>query len=130
MGWWRSEHGAIGDWPADIISKAFFLIENVYMQECGRLPTQGEIADLIEFCSMGVLKPQCGDPNYPFTDLNDDKTPRAVERGLQGVFSNKPLPGTLANIDPSTGNNYLYKDMAFLVKQQAEEAKKREQMGF
>lgn len=130
MGWWKSEHGAIGDWPSDIMAKAFNLLEDVYMRECGRLPTQGEIADLIEFCSMGVLKPQCGDPNYSFTDLNDDKTPRAVERGLQGALREAPPKGKLANIDPATGEHYSLNDIDQVMRDQLKEAKNKEKMGF
>ena len=60
MGWWRSEHGIIGDWTADILCEALKKIESVYEHECHRKPKQGEIANLIEFCSRGLLRPTCG----------------------------------------------------------------------
>lgn len=88
MGWWKSSCGTIGDSVADIMDAAIHKIEAEYQEYRGRLPTQGELADLIEFSTCGVLVPVCGDPKFPFSkkSCHEDDTPRAVERGQQGVF--------------------------------------------
>jgi len=122
MGWWRSSHGIIGDWPADILDKALREIEAVYQTECKRKPTQGEIANLVEFCSCGTLRPECGDPKREFSTetLDDDATPRAVKRGDQGAFGDAAQsgPGMLANVDPATGNHYEQSEMAHVLREE------------
>jgi hypothetical protein len=131
MGWWRSENGSIGDWPADIMDKALKDIEDVYLHQCGRLPTQGEIANLIEFCSCGTLKPACGDPRYPFTkaSLADDETPRASPRGNQGISGPASMDvvkaGQMVNVDPTTGECFSVKDAEKVLEQQFKEMQDR-----
>ena len=112
MGWWRCEHGIIGDGPADVLDDAFKRIEKLYISGCHRPPTQGELANLIEFCSCSILKPICGDPKYPFTNENNiaKDTTRASKRGRQGASSPESIAaaseGKMANVDPSTGINF------------------------
>lgn len=131
MGWWRSENGLIGDWPADIMVKALKDIEVVYLHQCGRLPTQGEIANLIEFCSTGTLKSTCGDPKYPFTtaSLADEETPRASPRGNQGISgpasTNALKTGQMINVDPTTGEYFSVTDADKVFEQQLKEMKDR-----
>lgn len=111
MGWWKTQHGTIGDGPADIMDAALKKIESEYLEQVGRLPTQGELANLIEFTTCGCLSPACGDPAHPFTKatLGDDDTPRAKPRGEQGAAGpcsiNGLEPGKLANVDPTTMEN-------------------------
>jgi hypothetical protein len=58
-----------------------------------KTPTQGDIADLIEFCSGGVFKVECGDPNAPFIlkELTHADTPKAGEPGAQGILGEASL---------------------------------------
>lgn len=113
MGWWKSQNGTIGDWPADIMAKALEEIEDAYLQATGRQPSQGELADLIEFCTAGCLKPECGDPKFPYSKptRGDDDTPRAREKGYQGAMGPASIESLKAstgmvNIDPSTGDHF------------------------
>lgn len=108
MGWWNSEHGTIGDTAADALTEALCKIEDEYLEFAGRPPSQGELADLIEFCTCGCLKPICGSATWPFSKSTavDAETPRAVEQGGQGCLVCKPPRGKLANIDPATGEHY------------------------
>lgn len=109
MGWWRTDNGTIGDGPADLCDRFLEDIEMLYLREMGRPPSQGEIADLVELCSGGVLRVVCGDTGHPFstTTTRDDDTPRAAECGAKGALSDaaKPPPGRTANIDPTTGEH-------------------------
>lgn len=129
MGWWKSEHGVLGDWPADVMDAALKKIENVYLQECGRLPTQGELADLVEFCTCGVLRPQCGDPKFPFTKATvaEADTPRAAPKGNQGASgcASTPPPGKMANVNPETGEYFDQSQGAEVLRQQFREAQRR-----
>ena len=88
IGYWRSEHGVIGDGPADALDAALNKIVSEFYNEYERAPSQGELADLIEFCTGGQLSPQCGDPKHPYIrhTFAGDFTPRAKEHGRQGVF--------------------------------------------
>ena len=108
MGWWASEHGIIGDEPADILDATLDQIEAAYERSCQRPPTQGELADLIEFCTAGTLVPRCGDVEHPFRKecCHEDDTPRVEDCGRQGVFGVGFVPGKLANVDPSSGRHY------------------------
>ena len=87
MGWWQSEHGMCGDGPADLCGHFLRDLEKEFIKEVGRLPTQGEVADLIEFCTCGVLRPLFGDANSPlcYDTCHEDGTPRASEAGRQGI---------------------------------------------
>jgi hypothetical protein len=109
MGWWKSQNGVIGDRPADILDAALNAIEHIYVQESGRRPTQGELADLIQFCSAGVFDVACGDPKYEFSKktLHLESVPRRCRRGAQGAsgVANQPKPGELGNADPKTGDH-------------------------
>lgn len=110
MGWWKSERGIIGDVPADIMDEALEGIVEAYQSRAGRPPTQGELADLIEFCTCGCLRAACGAPDFPWTQENcrEEATPRAAKRGAQGALgeASRHGPGDLANVDPSTGTHY------------------------
>jgi hypothetical protein len=110
MGWWKSQNGVIGDQPADIMGGAMKAIEQTYMREAGRLPTQGELADLIQFCSCGIFDVACGDVKYEFSrqNLGLDSTPRRCRRGAQGAsgVANQPKPGEMGNVDPRSGDHY------------------------
>lgn len=109
MGWWRTGNGTIGDAPADLCDRFLEEVEALYLHEVGRQPTQGELADIIEFCSGGILKVTCGDAKHPFSTatVHDDSTPKAAECGAKGCFGDAaaPPPGRLANIDPTTGEH-------------------------
>lgn len=109
MGWWKSQNGVIGDRPADILHAALNAIEHIYVQESGRRPTQGELADLIQFCSAGVFEVQCGDTKYAFSKhmLHYHDTPRRCKPGAQGAsgIANRPKAGELGNVDPKTGDH-------------------------
>ncbi len=133
MGWWKTEHGVVGDWPADILDAAIKRIEQVYLQESGRLPTQGELANLIEFCTCGCLRPACGDPAHPFSkaSAHRDTTPRAAPRGDQGATGrgSTPPPGKIANVDPTTGDYYDRKDVPKVIADQEAEAERRREAG-
>jgi hypothetical protein len=87
MGWWMTENGTIGDRPADILDDALDDIEAAYLEEGDRLPTQGELAELIDFCTGGALKPHCRDSKAPWTKTTayDDETLRAAPRGAKGL---------------------------------------------
>lgn len=126
MGWWRSQNGVIGDRPADIMDHALKAIEQAYLREAGRLPTQGEVADLIQFCSCGVFDVACGDPKFNFSkrDLANDNVPRRRERGGQGAMgpANKPKPGEMGNVDPKTGDHYEAGEAKAVLAQQVKEA--------
>ena len=91
MGWWKSEHGLIGDSPADVLDDAFAKIEKVYRKQSGRPPLHGEIADLIEFCSCGTFKVSCGDARAHWSRraLLDGKVPGA-----------RPSAANRANVEP------------------------------
>ncbi len=110
MGWWKTDNGVIGDSPADLGDKFLEDIEALYRRETGRPPTQGEIADTIEFCTGGTLKTACGDAKHPFSTetIHDDDTPKAAEAGAKGALSD--AAGTdgdgLVNIDPKTGERF------------------------
>lgn len=108
MGWWKSPRGTIGDSAADVIDCALHKLVDVYLLEVGRLPTQGEVADVISFCSSGQLAIRCGDDAYTFDILGCDAVPCAEERGLRGALGPgaRPPRGKLANIDPCTGTHY------------------------
>lgn len=110
MGHWKTEHGTIGDDAADVMDEAFAKVEAVYLQTAGRLPTQGEMVDLIAFCSLGVLVPECGDPNFSWTKAtaHEDETPRVERRGSRGACGTcaQAPDGKLNNCDPSTGEHY------------------------
>ena len=132
MGWWRCENGIIGDVPADILDNAIEAIENVYMGELGRQPTQGELANLIEFCTCGIFLPNCANANNPFskTTCADKSQPRLSPIGNQGVMGPASLremaenPELIANIDPKTEENYNKIDIKKVKDQQIAEAKK------
>lgn len=93
MGWWKTDSGVIGDGAADLGDKFLDKVEKLYLREMERLPTQGEIADIIEFCCCGILKAACGDAKYPFSTetIHDDDTPRVAERGEKGCMSDAAL---------------------------------------
>jgi len=126
MGWWRSQNGVIGDRPADIMDGAMKAIEQSYLREAGRLPTQGEIADLVQFCSCGVFEVACGDPKYDFSkqNLHLDDTPRRCRRGAQGAsgVANQPKPGEMGNVDPKSGDHYEAGELREVIAQQVKEA--------
>jgi len=131
MGWWKCENGIIGDWPADILDGALRKIEESYLAQCGRLPTQGELANLIEFCTCGVLRPECGDPKAVFTQATvaDESTPRVAERGSQGVcgINAKPPGGHLANVDPASGQFIPQEHAEGVFRQQLDEIEDKRQ---
>lgn len=110
MGWWKTQHGTIGDAPADHLEEAFANIESQYLRDVGRLPTQGEMVDLIAFCTCGCLVSKCGDPNFAWTKAtaHEDDTPRAEPRGSRGASGTCAAPpeGQLINIDPATGEHF------------------------
>lgn len=110
MGWWKTSGGVIGDEPADLCDRFLQDIEALYEREMGRLPSQGEIADTIEFCTGGILKVACGDPKHPFsteTIHGDGDTPRAAGCGEKGALADaaRPPSGGLVNVDPTTGEH-------------------------
>jgi len=109
MGWWKTSNGVIGDPSADLGDAFLEKIEKLYLEEMGRLPTQGEIADTIEFCSGGILKVECGDAKHPFSaeTIHDDDTPTASACGEKGCLGDGAAPpdGHLANVDPNTGEH-------------------------
>ncbi len=39
MGWWKCEHGIIGDEPADAMDACLRKIEAIYRRRAGRIPT-------------------------------------------------------------------------------------------
>ena len=43
MGWWQTPDGVWGDETADVIDEALTKIEDAFMREWGRIPTQQEI---------------------------------------------------------------------------------------
>lgn len=110
MGWWKTDNGTIGDSPADLCDRFLEDIEALYQREMSRPPTQGEIADTIEFCTGGILKATCGDVEHPFSmeTIHDDDMPRAAEIGAQGALGDaaRPPGGGLVNIDPTTGEHF------------------------
>jgi len=126
MGWWKSQHGVIGDSPADIMGNAMQAIEQAYLREANRLPTQGEIADLLQFCSCGVFDVACGDPKFEFSRQTraDASTPRLRKPGAQGASgkANAPRAGEMGNVDPVNGEHYKAKDGNKVVAQQVKEA--------
>lgn len=126
MGWWRSQNGVIGDSPADVMDNAMAAIERAYLRGAGRPPTQGEIADLIQFCSGGVFDVACGDPKFEFSKktVANDSTPRRCRRGAQGAsgLANAPGPGEMGNIDPRSGRHHVASKGIEVVTQQVEEA--------
>lgn len=89
-------------------------IESIYLEDVGRLPTQGEVADLIAFVTNGCLVPMCGAVAHPFTKATsaDDETPRAEQRGFRGALGPRAdgPPGTMRNVDPTTGEHVKRKD--------------------
>lgn len=112
MGWWRSEHGSIGDSVADIMDAALRRVYDCYLAEAGRPPLQGEMADLVEFCTGGQLVPECGNVKAPFAARPDRDTPRARPNGRQGVFGDASVeagPG-LRNVNPATGERLVEQD--------------------
>jgi len=127
MGWWESEHGILGDHPADLLGSAIQEIVKCYQDKAGRKPSQGEIADLIEFVSRGMLRPSCGDPKHVYDPDIVDR-PCASEPGLQGVFGyGAPKnPGDLANVDPKTGTHYQQNEVRDVLEEQK---KDREEYG-
>ena len=108
MGWWKSQHGLIGDRAADALDDALGEIVDSYREEAERLPTQGELADLVEFCTSQALVPQCGAEDHPWSieGRDVDAMPHAASAGRQGCFFATPPPGKLANVDPKTGEHY------------------------
>ena len=108
MSWWRSEHGTIGDSVAGVLDGALERIEDIYLREAGRQPSQGELADLIEFCTTGMLVPTCGNPAAPYSKSlkDDDEAPRVQPRGRQGALwdASAPPDERMADVDPATGN--------------------------
>lgn len=108
MGWWKSENGVIGDSVADIMVKALRRVVDEYKRTGNRMPTQGEMADLIEFCSRGILVPQVDNPAYVY-DPDDDNSPRAQPCGRQGVFGDASAVGGpgLRNVNPATGERIV-----------------------
>lgn len=113
-GWWKSEHGIIGDHPASILTIAFQAIENYYLTHAGRLPTQGEMSNIIEFVSKGTLVAACGHPNFSFAvNNNDEDVPRVNDIGNQGALSKyaSPEEGKIVNVNPKTGENYSLNDL-------------------
>lgn len=88
MSYWRSEHGFIGDGPADALDTALDKIVLEFYNEWERGPTKGELADLIEFCTGGQLAPECGDPNHPYIRCPFEGvfTPGALEHDRQVFF--------------------------------------------
>lgn len=132
MGWWKSEHGIIGDVAADFTDEFLKKVQNAYTEFAKRPPTQGEIADLIEFVSCGIFRVNCGKTDYPFDQANKHETnvPRASEIGKQGVQgpSSNPGPGELANIDPITGDYYERGEVSVVMQQQFEEAEYKQKL--
>lgn len=128
MGWWKSQNGVIGDQPADVMDHALKAIELTYQREAGRPPTQGEIADLIQFCSCGVFDVACGDPKHNFCkkDLAAGSTPRRRRIGEQGAAgpANLPKPGEMGNVDPRTGDHYEAGEAATVIAQEVQRAMK------
>lgn len=110
MGWWKTDNGVIGDSPADLCDRFLGDIEAMYRDEMGRPPTQGEIADTIEFCTGGILKAACGDAKHPFSadTVLAASTPRAAGIGAKGALGDAAQPpgGGLVNIDPATGERF------------------------
>lgn len=117
MGWWKTRNGVIGDSPADVAAKFWKDVEAAYLKETGRLPLQGEIADLLEFTSCGVFSVCCGDVAYPWTSATraEEDTPRAAAVGECGALSSFAIPpgGCLANVDPETGEHYKAPKITF-----------------
>jgi hypothetical protein len=100
MGWWRSQRGVIGDEPADLFEKFLHDVVEIYNRRAARPPTQGELADLIEFCTRGILSCNTGKDNYAFI-LGDDDAPRSKPRGSQGALARMPAD-CLDGVDPET----------------------------
>jgi len=73
MGWWNTQHGMIGDKPADILGKAFRDINEVYSREIGRPMKIGEAIELLRFVCHGKIVVtsacNCRDP------LSDSSSP-------------------------------------------------------
>ena len=70
MGWWKSEHGNIGDEPADAMDALIRTVSDIYRKEDLTL-TQGQFADLVEFCTGGKLRCVCRDPHGSLDDEAD-----------------------------------------------------------
>lgn len=125
MGWWNSEHGMIGDLAADFANEFYRHVQQSYQEMTGRLPTQGEVADLIEFASCGVFKVQTGKVDHPFDldTVHDPQTPKATKPGQQGAlgeFANC-RPGEMVNVDPKTGDHYEKGEVTAILQSQFEE---------
>lgn len=62
MGFWESDRGIIGDSWADALGQCF---EDLGKDETssGHQITMGELADLIEFCSLGLLEVRVDEGN-------------------------------------------------------------------
>ena len=67
MGWWQTQQGIIGDAPADVLEKALQDIAQLYQQDMKRPPTQGEIADLFQFCTSNEVICMCRKPTQPYS---------------------------------------------------------------
>ncbi|GEM_PF-3639694 len=115
MGWWQSAHGMIGDVPADILDYATEKIVKAYEESSGRPPTQGEMADLIDFCTCGMLAPRCGDPASPW----GEETPKAP--GSEEFKDPEPPPDHLYNVDPASGVHFHRSEIGEAVRRQEEE---------
>lgn len=129
MGWWKSEHGILGDHVADILDMAWDAIVEVYQQKANRNPTQGELANLVEFTTGGVLCPLVGKADEPWDGVNGDETyPRAMERGRQGIHGPfaECREGELVNVDPMTGDHYELGEMETVIKEIESEWEERE----
>jgi hypothetical protein len=133
MGWWKSSHGMIGDAPADVMDRAFRQLEAVYTEQAGRLPTQGEIADLIQFSSCGTFDVRCGADAEPFSKekAGHDPYPRARERGEQGILGAAAAcgPGEMVNVDPKTGDHYEAGEAKIVLDEQRREARESYETG-
>ena len=104
MSWWKSERGIIGDEVRSILDKAFEDVMDVYQKSVHRHPTQGELADLVEFTTGGILRATCGCPSERVTPASSCAcdTARAAPADAQGP-ARRPAPfGVTAFVDPET----------------------------
>lgn len=129
MGWWRSEHGVIGDHPADIMDHALRQIVRVYQEKRGKEPSQGELSDLIEFCTGGSLVSACGRDDEPWSKelYGREDYPRAGRKGGQGILGPHAAcgPGEMVNVDPKTGDHFEQGEADSVIEKEIEEAKER-----
>jgi len=77
--WWRTRHGSISDGAVGVLDDALARIVDIYQAGPGRPPTQGELADLIEFATTGALKAVCRQPDRPCSP-HDTLTVQEIDR--------------------------------------------------